>query len=129
MNGKRILLVDDEISSAEVLCLVLASEGYEVTMAGDGRQALARLSDAAPDLVITDFMMPLVNGAELVRALRELPEYLDVPVILMSGAPESALRAYAVQYQDFLRKPFGLEEFLASVHRLLPPPDTAARPD
>ena len=125
MAAKRILLVDDEISSAEVLGVVLAGEGYTVTTAADGHQALARLAEAAPDLVITGLMMPMVNGAELVQALREhaqYPQYRDVPVILMSGAPESALDAYGVSYQAFLRKPFNLEQLLAAVHRLLPPP-------
>jgi CheY-like chemotaxis protein len=120
VTDKRVLLVDDEMSSAEVLGLVLAQEGFSVTLAGDGRQALARVAEAAPDLLITDFMMPVVNGAELVRALRGMPGYQQLPVLLMSGAPESALRPYEVSYQAFLRKPFGLDEFLDTVRRLVP---------
>ncbi|WP_167784707.1 response regulator [Ramlibacter rhizophilus] len=122
MSSKRVLLVDDEISNTEVLGLVLAQEGYEVTLCGDGRQALAGLSAGMPDLLITDFMMPLLNGAELVQALRELPGGRDVPVVLMSGAPESALRTYGIHYEVFLRKPFSLSELLDTVHRLLDGP-------
>jgi CheY-like chemotaxis protein len=112
MSGRRVLLVDDELSSAEVLALVLAGEGYQVTLAADARQALARLQEADPQLLVIDFMMPGMNGAELARAVREQERFRAVPVLLISGAPEAALKAYAPQYDAFLRKPFGLEQFL-----------------
>ncbi|MEJ7928609.1 response regulator [Ramlibacter sp. AN1015] len=118
MSDFRILLVDDEISSAEVIGLILSQEGYRVTLAADGRQALERLATAAPQLLITDFMMPVLNGAELVRAVRALPGYAALPVLLMSGAPEAALRPYQLTYEAFLRKPFTLEQFLQTVRRL-----------
>lgn len=118
MTPPRILLVEDELSSAEVLALLLADDGYEVTVAPDARQALLRLEEAAPDLLITDFMMPGMNGAMLVKALRDMPRYAALPVLMISGAPESALRAYAVPYQAFLRKPFSLDEFLRIVGTL-----------
>jgi CheY-like chemotaxis protein len=117
---RRILLVDDERSSAEVLALILAGEGYQVTLAPDARQALERMNEATPDLLVCDFMMPGMNGADLVKAVRQLPGYERLPVILISGAPEAALRRYAVQYEAFLRKPFGLEEFLQTLHRVRP---------
>ena len=115
MDPVRVLLVDDEVSSAEVLGLILAEEGYVVTTAADGKQALARVDEARPDILVTDFMMPVMNGAELVRAVRALPGYEKLPVLLISGAPEAALRPYKVSYQAFLRKPFGLDEFLFAV--------------
>lgn len=114
-SGPRVLLVDDELSGTEVLALILAGEGYQVTVASDGRQALARLAEAAPELLIVDFMMPGMNGAELVHAVRALDGYETVPVLLISGAPESALRSYQVPYQGFLRKPFSLEALLAAL--------------
>ena len=117
-TAPRILLVEDELSSAEVLALLLADDGYEVTVAPDGRQALLRLEEAAPDLLITDFMMPGMNGALLVKALRDMPRYAALPVLMISGAPESALWSYAVPYQAFLRKPFSLDEFLKVVASL-----------
>jgi len=120
VSGPRVLLVDDELSSAEVLALVLAGEGYQVTLAPDARQALSRLQETAPDLLIADFMMPGMNGAQLVQAVREVDAFRDIPVLLISGAPESALRAYAVKYDAFLRKPFGLEEVLRVLRKILP---------
>jgi CheY-like chemotaxis protein len=113
-----VLLVDDELSGAEVLALLLAGEGCQVTLAADGRQALSRLAEAAPDILIVDFMMPGMNGAELVKAMREIPGYEQTPVLMISGAPETALRRYQARYDLFLRKPFGLEEFLAALAKL-----------
>lgn len=118
-GAARVLLVDDELSSAEVLGLILAGEGYHVTVAADARQALARLDEAAPDVLVVDFMMPGMNGAELVRAVRALERHQATPILLISGAPEAALRAYDAKYQAFLRKPFGLDAFLGTLRRLL----------
>lgn len=117
-KGLRVLLVDDELSSAEVLALILAGEDYHVTLAADARQALARLEEAAPDILVVDFMMPGMNGADLVKAIREVPAYENVPVVLISGAPETALRRYEVKYDAFLRKPFGLDLFLRTLRGL-----------
>jgi CheY-like chemotaxis protein len=117
---RRVLLVDDELSSAEVLALILAGEDYHVTLAADARQALARLDEAAPDILVVDFMMPGMNGADLVKAIRKITPYENVPVVLISGAPEAALRRYEVKYQAFLRKPFGLELFLRTLREVRP---------
>lgn len=119
MSKLRILLVDDEVSGTEVLGLILTEGGFKVTMAADGREAMARLDEAAPDLLVTDFMMPVMNGGELVKAIRATVRYHQLPVLLMSGAPEAALQRYGVGHQRFLRKPFALDEFLVAVHALL----------
>ena len=119
-EGRRVLLVDDELSSAEVLALILAGEGYQVTLAPDARQALARLGETAPDLLVADFMMPGMNGAELVKTVRAMDRFRELPVLLISGAPEAALRAYDVQYDAFLRKPFGLDDLLRVLEDLRP---------
>jgi CheY-like chemotaxis protein len=115
----RVLLVDDELSSAEVLGLLLVEDGYHVTLASNGEQALARLEDAAPDVLITDFMMPGMHGAALVKAVRAMPAYRDLPVLLISAAPVTALRAYQLDHDSFLRKPFGLDQFLGTVRALV----------
>ena len=117
-QGRRVLLVDDELSSAEVLALILAGEDYHVTLAANARQALTRLDDAAPHILVVDFMMPGMNGAELVTAIRQITPYENVPVLLISGAPEAALRRYGLKYDAFLRKPFGLELFLRTLRGL-----------
>jgi CheY-like chemotaxis protein len=72
--------------------------------------------------------MPGMNGAELVGLIRELPKYENVPVLMISGAPEAALRRYQTEYQAFLRKPFGLDQFLRTVRRLRGAPEDESRP-
>ena len=67
---KTILVVDDEFASAEVLSLILEEEGYRVFCAANGRHGLDRVSEVRPELVILDFMMPIMNGAEMGKALR-----------------------------------------------------------
>ena len=124
-----VLLVDDEISSTEVLALILAGEGLKVTLAADGRQALERLDEAAPSLIITDFMMPGANGAEFVAALRSSARHAHAKVLMISGAAESALRCYGIAYNAFLRKPFSLDVFLATVHELLAVDQVPRGPD
>ncbi|MDZ5461096.1 response regulator [Azohydromonas lata] len=122
MSPLRILVVDDELSNAEVLALILHEEGFQVTVAGDGRQALERIDEAAPELLITDYMMPGMNGMELARAVRQLPQYRNVPVLLMSGAAASTLSTHAKSFDAFLRKPFDIEALLKAVELLLARP-------
>jgi len=122
VNPLRILVVDDELSNAEVLALILHEEGFQVTVAGDGRQALERIEQAAPDLLITDYMMPGMSGVELARAVRQLPRHRNLPVLVMSGAAESMLSGHAKDFDAFLRKPFDIEVLLRAVQSLLTRP-------
>ena len=122
MSPARILVVDDELSNVEVLALILREEGHHVTVATDGRQALERIEEAAPDLLVTDYMMPGMNGVELARAVRQLPRHGQLPVLLMSGASAAMLRAHAGDYDAFLRKPFDIEALLQAVRSLLDAP-------
>ena len=119
MNAKSILIVDDELSSTEVLALILREEGFRVTVASNGRQALDRLDDAAPDLIITDYMMPVMNGVEMAKAVRGQPRYVGLPILIMSGVSEAALRSHREAYDRFLRKPFDMEALLDAVQSLL----------
>lgn len=119
MDTKSILIVDDEISSTEVLAFILREEGFQVTVASNGRQALDRLDTAAPDLIITDYMMPVMNGVEMAKAVRRQQRYARLPILMMSGVGEAALRSHGDTYDRFLRKPFDLEALLEAVQALL----------
>ena len=116
---KTILVVDDELGSAEVLSLILEEEGYRAFCAVNGRQALIQARDVVPDLVIVDYMMPLMNGAEFSRELRADPQFVDTKIVLNSGQPESAIREHFEDYDAFLRKPFKVETLLELVERLV----------
>lgn len=115
---KTILVVDDELGSAEVLSLILEEEGYRAFCAVNGKLALAQAEQVVPDLVIVDYMMPLMNGAEFSRALRSSPRFSQVKIILNSGLPESTIREDFAGYDAFLRKPYNVELVLALVRRL-----------
>lgn len=115
---RTVLVVDDEFGTVEVLVAALEDAGYRVLTAANGRRALERLEENKPDLVVSDFMMPLMDGAALVQAMRANPEYQHIPVIMMSAAPEAALRSHLDGYAAFLRKPFrvpALLQIIASI--------------
>ena len=116
---KTILVVDDELGAAEVLGLILEEEGYKTRCAVNGALALVQARDQVPDLVIVDYMMPLMDGAEFSRALRADPAFSRVKIILNSGLPEAAIRDHFDQYDAFLRKPFNVEVLLSLVRKLL----------
>jgi CheY-like chemotaxis protein len=116
---KTILLVEDEFGIAGALTLLLEDEGYRVFSAANGRQALARMADFTPDLIVTDFMMPLMDGAALGQALRDNPTWQNIPILMMSAVPETAVRERFDGYTAFLRKPFTMPGFFLLVTRLL----------
>ena len=116
---KTILVVDDELGSAEVLSLILEEEGYRALCAVNGRQALVQARDVVPDLVIVDYMMPLMNGADFARELRADTQFADTKIILNSGLPEAAIREHFGGYDAFLRKPYGIDDALRVIARLL----------
>ena len=121
---RTLLVVEDEPSIAELVRLTLEEAGHRVTVVGDGRAALRRLAETPYDLVVSDVMLPLLDGAALARAMRADPALRAIPLILMSAdhlAPDGA-----APHAAFLRKPFDLEELLATVGRLLGP-DPAGR--
>lgn len=109
---RTVLVVDDEFGTVEVLVAALEDAGYRVLTAANGRRALERLEENRPDLVVSDFMMPLMDGAALVQAMRGNPAFRDIPVIMMSAAPEAALRRQLDGYEAFLRKPFRVPALL-----------------
>lgn len=113
---KTILVADDEEPLLRVLALVLEEEGYRVLTARDGRMALDAYKSMGADVVITDFMMPEMNGGELLQALQEVHPRL--PVIVMSSLEESAVVRACAGHARFFRKPFDVPEFLNSVATL-----------
>lgn len=115
---RTILVVEDEITIAELLKMLLEYEGYGVDVAGDGLEALARIGKFRPDLVLTDIIMPQMDGLELCRAIKSLPENQTIPVVLMSAASETVARGQC-RYAAFLPKPFYCDELLNAIGRVL----------
>lgn len=115
----KILVVDDEFLVADMVTCLLEDEGYEVAQAPHGRQALAMIKAKRPGLVITDFMMPLMTGLELAETLKSLPEYRDLPVILMSGAQGAIARDRHDLFAAVFEKPFQNGRLLETVRELI----------
>lgn len=115
---KVLLVVEDEPGIRGALELLLELEGYRVVAAANGRDALARLADTPCDLILTDHMMPLMDGLSLLARLRDDPRHAGTPKILMSAV---ARRPEAVQALAdlFLPKPFETPALLHAIESLL----------
>lgn len=119
MNDKpRILVVDDEPQLTRVLRTGLKARGYDVRVAADGITALETFSDWRPELVITDLAMPNMDGLELCRQLRAVSQ---VPIIVLSakGEEKTKVEALDIGADDYVTKPFGIDELLARVRASL----------
>jgi two-component system sensor histidine kinase/response regulator len=114
----EVLIVDDEVALLELLRDVVEDLDCEVLCALDGHEALTVLSESIepPDLIITDRMMPIINGLELIELIRNMPGYENVPIILMSTAGDKNTAPLA---DAFIAKPFNLEDFALTVERHL----------
>jgi CheY-like chemotaxis protein len=114
-----VLVVDDEFVIADLLETILTDEGYRVRTACNGKQALAKMADATPDLILLDFMMPILDGAGMLRAMATTPAYQHIPVIVISSLSEGVIGQKCVGYTAFLRKPFRVAAVLKMVARVL----------
>jgi DNA-binding response OmpR family regulator len=112
---KQILLVDDEPDICTSLTLILRMHDYRVITAGHGPMALEILNATKPDLVISDFMMPWMNGREFIQQMKAVDGMSRTPVILMSAVDPGEPRPW----DAYLRKPAEVSELLATVQRLL----------
>lgn len=113
-----ILVVDDEQPVVDLLTDMLEDEGHKVVPAYNGRVALEIVAHQQPDLVISDVMMPFVDGIQLCRRLREEHDAKSLPVILMSAALPPDLRSCGAN--AFLGKPFDIDRFEALIARYVP---------
>ena len=111
----RILVVDDSATVRRVAQRALDSAGFEVVLASDGREGLEVASATVPDLVITDFVMPHMNGFQLVQALRGIANLARVPVVLMSAKADRIGEGFVAQTGalDAITKPFSPEALIA----------------
>ena len=115
-----ILIIDDEFSVAEVVEAILTDAGHEVVTASNGRQGLERAKEKRPDLVLLDFMMPIMSGPVMLKALRDEPGLRDVPVVIMSSLPESTVSQSAKgAYVAFLPKPFKIRDVMNVINGAL----------
>jgi CheY-like chemotaxis protein len=113
-----ILIVDDEEPVRSFVAELLADDGYQVRLAMHGGQALDVVDKEPPDLVLSDVMMPVLNGKELCQRLKARDDTRHIPVILMTSAGQKAVDGAGAD--AFIAKPFDLDDLEALVRRWLP---------
>jgi DNA-binding NtrC family response regulator len=115
----RILVVDDEVNARNALAELLRDEGYEVETAADAFKALGKYAELAPQVVLTDLKMPGMDGIELVRRIRAMPDPAAVVVMTAFGAVQSAVDAMRAGAAEYLTKPLNFDELLIVLDRVL----------
>jgi DNA-binding response OmpR family regulator len=116
---KTIVIIDDEFGLADVLSATLTDSGFRVQTASNGARGLEILRDDPPHLVILDYMMPILDGPGVLRAMQTEPRLANIPVLMMSSLPEAIVRTRCSGYVGFLRKPFAFEVLLDAVEKVL----------
>lgn len=116
-----VLLVEDEPAQREILRYNLASEGYDVTMAENGDDALLLAEEVAPDLVLLDWMLPGVSGIEVLRRLKSRRQTTEIPVIMLSARSEEMDRVRGLETgaDDYMVKPYSVSELMARIRTQL----------
>ncbi|HEX5634984.1 MAG TPA: response regulator [Gemmatimonadales bacterium] len=117
-SGKTVLLVDDDTTNLELLGELLRAEGYTVVCARNGAEALACLRATPPDIVMLDYVMPQMDGASTIGALRLEPVTRDVAIVMTSGLPEDMVRPRCSGYDAFLQKPIDIDRVLETFSAL-----------
>jgi two-component system phosphate regulon response regulator PhoB len=121
MSTARVLLVEDDAALAELLVWHLTREGYTVERTADGEEALLLAAEAAPDIVLLDWMIEGISGIEVCRRLRRAPETANVPIIMLTarGEEEDRIRGLQTGADDYVTKPFSPRELVARVGAVL----------
>ncbi len=121
MAKAKILIVEDDVSLGEVLDYNLSQEGYRTRLASDGQQGLRELRLQCPDLVVLDLMLPLIDGMEVCRQIRNDPATRDVIVLMLTARSEESdqLLGFSVGADDYVTKPFSVKVLLQRIQALL----------
>jgi len=118
-NPHRILVVEDDLSILTGLSMNLKFDGYDVLQAQDGRTGLERALDDRPDLIVLDLMLPHMNGYEVIKQLRERGNRVPVVVLSAKGTESDKILGLDLGADDYVVKPFGLQELLARIKAVL----------
>jgi two-component system phosphate regulon response regulator PhoB len=117
----QVLVVEDEDALSALLQYNLDKEGYAVTVAGDGEEALVLIDEQQPDLIVLDWMLPKVSGVEVCRRLRARPETRNLPIIMLTARGEESdrIRGLDTGADDYVVKPFSMSELAARIRAVL----------
>jgi len=121
MNGKRILVVDDEPDIVEILRYNLEKEGYQVDTAANGKEALEKVAQFKPDLAILDVMMPQMTGVEVCQLLRSKPQYNELLIVFLTALSDdiSQIKGLESGADDYMQKPISPRVLVSRVNAIL----------
>lgn len=121
---KKILIIEDEPDIAESLQARLSLEGFDIILAADGKEGVEKTRSEKPNLVIMDVMLPLVNGYEACKLIRQDKHTKDIPVLFLTALPrvDDAEAAFQAGGNDFLNKPFTDERLMLKIRKFFPKP-------
>ena len=121
MQKPMVLVVEDEAALVAMLRYNLEKQGFDVEEAVDGQEAIARIAESPPDIVLLDWMLPVMSGIEVCRQIRRRPATRDLPVIMVTARSEDqdAVRGLNTGADDYITKPFNMEALLARMRALL----------
>ena len=121
LSKPYVLVVEDEAALATMLRYNLEKQGFRVEEAVDGQEALTRIAEAVPDIVLLDWMLPVMSGIEVCRQIRRRPATRDLPVIMVTARTEDqdAVRGLNTGADDYITKPFNMDALLARMRALL----------
>jgi len=119
--SKKILTVDDSPSVRQMVKLTLSGAGYDIVEAGNGAEGLSKAQATIVDMVVTDLNMPVMNGLDLIRALRKLPAYRGVPILFLTteSDAEKKKEAKAAGATGWITKPFQQDQLVGVVRKVL----------
>ncbi len=114
---RSILVLDDERAFCDVVSVILESQGYRVRRAHHANQALGLMDESKPDLILSDVMMPEVDGFRFLEHVRQRPDWSDIPVVMISAYDEPEIQEHAMKAgaSGFISKPFSATELRDSV--------------
>ncbi|SDG85734.1 phosphate regulon transcriptional regulator PhoB [Pelagibacterium luteolum] len=117
----KVLVVEDEVDLIELLRYNLEAENFSVATAEDAEEAMLRIAEATPDLILLDWMLPGTSGIEICRRIRARQDTARIPIIMLTarGEEEERVRGLATGADDYVVKPFSLPELMARIHALL----------
>src|ERR1700710_269317 len=121
LDKPLVLVVEDEAALATMLRYNLEKQGFRVEEAVDGQEAMARIAESPPDIVLLDWMLPVMSGIEVCRQIRRRPATRDLPVIMVTARTEDqdAVRGLNTGADDYITKPFSMDALLARMRALL----------
>jgi CheY-like chemotaxis protein len=123
-SGRRILIIDDDFVTQEMMSTILAGDGYRVAAASNGRDAIERLRACEkPDVILLDLKMPVMDGCAFCRAREQDKSLASIPVVILSGLPDVAERAASLGAVAYLQKPVDVVALLGELRRCCSAPN------